>query len=72
MRDHLSLFFFIQFFRQCVNISFQHALAFTIERKIALVGHACSKSLTTIKSHNLYASEIRGIFNDITSYYEKD
>jgi hypothetical protein len=32
---HLSLSFCIHFFRQHVNITFQHALAYVIERKIA-------------------------------------
>jgi hypothetical protein len=38
LKDHLFLSFCIQFFRQHVSISFQHTLAFTIERKIALTG----------------------------------
>jgi hypothetical protein len=33
-RGHLSLSFCIQFFRQCVSITFQRALASTIERKL--------------------------------------
>jgi len=37
-KDNLSLFFYIQFFKQCVSITFQCALTFTIERKIMLVG----------------------------------
>ncbi len=44
-RGHLFLFFCIQFFRRCVNIVLQCALAFTIERKIALTGNACSRLL---------------------------
>ncbi len=42
-RGHLSLFFCNQFFKQCVNIAFQHALAFAINKKILLAGDVCSK-----------------------------
>ncbi len=35
-RGHLSLSFYIQFFKQHVNIAFQCALAFAIEKKITL------------------------------------
>jgi hypothetical protein len=31
LKDHLSLSFCIQFFRQCVSIALQHALAFVIK-----------------------------------------
>jgi hypothetical protein len=34
-RGHLFLSFYIQFFKRHVSIAFQHALASTIERKIA-------------------------------------
>jgi hypothetical protein len=51
---HLSLYFCIQFFKQHVNIVLQCALAFAIERKIALANDACSKPPTIIKSHNLH------------------
>jgi hypothetical protein len=44
-KGHLSLFFFIQFFKQHVNIAFQRALTYVIKRKIALAGDACSKLL---------------------------
>jgi hypothetical protein len=37
LKGHLSLFFFIQFFKQCVNIVLYHVLAFAIKRKITLV-----------------------------------
>jgi hypothetical protein len=50
--DHLSLSFCIQFFRQRVSIALQCALAFGIERKIALVGDACRPPIT-IRSHYL-------------------
>ncbi len=69
---YLSLFFCIQIFTQCVNIAFQHALASAIERKIALTGDACSRPLTTIKSHDLHASDIRGAVGEIASYHKRD
>ncbi len=37
-KGHLSLFFCIRFFNQCVNITFQRALASTIKKKITLTG----------------------------------
>jgi len=42
-RGHLSLFFCIQFFKQCVSIALQFVLTFTIKRKITLAGDACSR-----------------------------
>jgi hypothetical protein len=45
---HLSLSFYIQFFKQCVSITLQQALAFVIERKIVLVGDVC------YRKHNIY------------------
>jgi hypothetical protein len=60
LRGHLSLFFYIQFFEQSINIVLQHALAFAIERKITLAGDAYSRPFMTIRSHDLYASKIRG------------
>ncbi len=33
--NHLFLFFCIYFFRQCVDIAFQHALTSIIERKLS-------------------------------------
>jgi hypothetical protein len=50
LRDHLSLSFYIQFFRQCVSITFQCVFAFAIERKILLAGDACSRPLVIIRS----------------------
>ncbi len=41
-KGHLSLFFCIQFCRQCVNITLQHVLTYNIERKIALAKDAYS------------------------------
>ncbi len=60
------------FFRHCVSIAFQCALAFVIERKIALVGDACFKPSIIIKSHNLHVGNIRGVVGEIASYHEKD
>jgi hypothetical protein len=69
---HLSLSFYIQFFKQHVSITLQHALASVIERKIALAGDACFKLPITISFHNLHASNIRRVVGEITSYQEKD
>jgi hypothetical protein len=49
---HLSLSFCIQFFKQRVSIVVQHALTSAIERKIMLVGDACSRPPNTIRFHN--------------------
>jgi hypothetical protein len=57
-KDHLSLSFCIQFFRQCVNITFQHVLASVIKRKIELTFDACSRPLVIIRSHDLHANDI--------------
>ncbi len=59
---HLSLSFCIQFFRQCVSIVLQCALAFAIKRKIALAGDACSRPLITIRSHDLNVGNIRRLW----------
>ncbi len=69
---HLSLSFCIQFFKQRVNIALQHVLAFTIEKKIVLVGDVCSRPPNTIKSHDLHGSNIRGVVGEITSYHKRD
>jgi hypothetical protein len=69
-RGHLS--FCIQFFKQCVSIAFQRALAFTIKRRIALVGNAWSKPLIASKFHDLHASNIKGVVGEIASYHNKD
>jgi hypothetical protein len=42
-KGHLSLSFCIQLFRQSVSIAFQHALTFTIKRKIAMTGEVYSR-----------------------------
>jgi hypothetical protein len=71
-RGHLSLFFCIQFFTQHVSIALQHALPFTIERKIALAGDVCSRPPTTIRSNDLHVSDIKRAMGEIASYHEKD
>ncbi len=72
LRSHLSLFFCIQFFKQCVSITLQHALTFTIQRKIALVGDVYYRPPTIIRSHNLHANNIIGVVGEIASYHKKD
>jgi hypothetical protein len=71
-RGHLFLPFRSEFFRQCVNIVFQHALAFAINKKILLAGDVCSKPPITIKSHHLHACNIRGAMGEIASYHKRD
>jgi len=64
--DHLSLSFYIQFFKQHVNIVFHRVLAFAIERKIVLVGDVCFTPLIIIRSHDLHAGDhIRGAVVEI-------
>ncbi len=58
LKDHLSLSFYIQFFKQCVNIIFEHVLTSVIKRKIKLTGDACSRSPIIIRSHDLHANDI--------------
>jgi hypothetical protein len=69
---HLSLSFCIQYFKQCVSIAFQCALASTIKRKIALVGDACFRPPIIIRSHDLHLNDIRKVVSEIASYHEKD
>jgi hypothetical protein len=69
---HLFLPFCIQFFKQHVNIAFQHALASTIEKKIVLADDAYSRPLIIIKSHDLHASDIRRVVGEIVSYHKRD
>jgi hypothetical protein len=71
-RGHLSLYFCIQFFRQCVSIAFQRALVFTIKRKITLARDVCSRPPITIKSHNLHACDIKGAVSEIVSSHKRD
>jgi hypothetical protein len=37
-----------------------------------LVGDVCSKPPITIRFHDLHASNIKGVVNEIVSYYERD
>jgi hypothetical protein len=72
LEGHLSLFFCIQFFKQHVNSTLQHALTFVIKRKIMLSHDVCSKPPIIIKFHVLRANDIRRVVGEITSYSEKD
>jgi hypothetical protein len=47
-------------------------LAFAIERKIALVGDACSRPPITIKSHNLHVGNTRVAMGEIASYHKRN
>jgi hypothetical protein len=67
----LNLFAF-NFSTNRVNIALQRALAFVIERKIALVGDVCFRSPIIIKFHDLVIDNIRGVLGEIASYHEKD
>jgi hypothetical protein len=69
-RDYLLLSFYIQFFKQRVNIVFPHPLAFAIEKKDALAGDACSRP--AIKSHDLHGGDIRGAMGEIASCHKRD
>ncbi len=62
----------IQFFKQCVSIVLQDASIFAIEKKIVLVGDACSRPPITIRSHDLHACDIKSVMGQITSYHERD
>jgi len=66
------LSFCIQFFKQHVSIALQHALAFIIEKKIALVDDAYSRLPMSIKYHDLLACNIRGAMVEIAPYHERD
>jgi hypothetical protein len=66
---HLSLSFYIQFFRQCVVL--QRALTYVTKRKIVLVGDACSRPPIIIRFHNLHVGDIRGAMGAVVSYHEK-
>jgi len=58
-RIHLSLSFYIELFKQHVNIVLQHVLAFIIKRKAVFARDVCSKPPITIRFDNLHASKIR-------------
>ncbi len=70
--DHLSLFFWIQFFGQCVNIVFQHALTSGIKKMIALADDAYFRPPIIIRSHDLHVNNIRGAMGEIISYHMRD
>jgi hypothetical protein len=59
-------------FSSIISITLQCALTFVVERKIVLVGDACSRPPITIKSHDLHVGDIKGAVAEITSYHEKD
>ncbi len=63
--------FFIQFFRERVNIIWKHVLVLAIEKKIVLAGDACFRPPIIIKSLDLHASDIRGTMDEIASYHER-
>jgi hypothetical protein len=70
MQCHLSLLFCIQLFKQCVNIVFQRALIFAIERKNVLVGDVWFRPPIIIRSHDLHVGDIRRFVCEITSYHK--
>jgi len=69
---HSFVSFHNQFFKQRVNIVLQHVLTFAIEKKITLACDAFFRPPTTIKSHDLHASDIRGAMGEIASYHKRD
>jgi hypothetical protein len=72
LRYHLSLSFYIQFFKQHVSITLQCFLTSIIERKIVLVGDVSFRSLITFRSHNLHEGNIKTFVDEKTSYHERD
>jgi len=58
----IYLSFCIKFFKQRVNVVFQCALTFVVKRKIALASDVCFRPLVTIRSHNLHACDIEGLW----------
>jgi hypothetical protein len=65
--------FLHSFFKQRVSITLECALAFAIERKIALAGNVCSRPPITIEYHDLHSDNIRVVVGEIaSSYREKD
>ncbi len=71
-RGHLSLSFCIQFFKQHVKVALQHALAFIIERKIALARNIYSKHPITFRFHDLHANNINEVVGEIASYHKSN
>jgi hypothetical protein len=72
LKAHLSLSIYIHFFKQHVSITFQHVLASIIERNITLIGDACSRPPTIIRSHDLHDGDIRRLVGEIVPYHERD
>jgi hypothetical protein len=68
---HLSLSFYIQFFKQRVNIALQRALVSTIESKIVLASDVYFKPPIIIRSHDLHVGNIRGAMGEISSNHER-
>jgi hypothetical protein len=66
------LSFCIQFFKQHVKVALQHALAFIIERKIALARNIYSKHPITFRFHDLHANNINEVVGEIASYHKSD
>jgi hypothetical protein len=66
------LYFSIQFFKQHINVIFQHVLASTIEKLIALVGDAYFRPPIIIRFHNLHAGDNRKVMGEITSSHKRD
>jgi hypothetical protein len=70
-QEFIYLSFYIQFFKQHVNIALQHVLTFVIERKIALARDACSRPPISLRSRNLHVGDIRRAVSEITSYHRR-
>jgi hypothetical protein len=70
--SHLSLSFYIQFFKQSVSIALQHALTLVINKKIMMACDVYSRPPIIIKSHDLHVDNIRGAMGEIASYYKRD
>ncbi len=60
-QEVICLYLFAFSFKQHVNMALQRALAFTIERKIALAGNVCSKPPIIFRFHDLHASKIKKV-----------
>ncbi len=43
-----------------------------VKIKIALTGNACSRSLSTVRSQDLLARDIRRVVGEIASYHIRD
>ncbi len=71
-KGHLLLSFYIQFFMYHVSMALQFALAFAIERKIALVGDACYRPPIIITFHDYHACNIIRAIGEIASYHQRN